>query len=44
MLIYLLCGTNLGFLEEAMPFQEKLLLAPRDKTTKLAESSEAIVH
>jgi hypothetical protein len=34
------CGTKSDFLEEAMTFQEKLLLAPVSKTAKLVKSSD----
>jgi hypothetical protein len=39
-LLLLLHGTKFDFLKEAMIFWEKLFLAPRDKSAKLAESSE----
>jgi hypothetical protein len=37
-------GQKSDFLKECMTFQEKLLLNPRDKTAKLAKSSETTVQ
>jgi hypothetical protein len=40
----LFCGTKSDCLKESMTFQERLLLAPRDKTAKLEKSSEITVQ